>query len=341
MKFEKPKSSIERVVGSTPEFEEKILKEKAELFDDQIFEHLKGVEREITEEEKKMIGIANYATNAMRLKYGIDEFDIPAKNFHMIPEEEWAKEPAAQSSAGYYNAKMQGVVIRDKNRSKVKKLSAIIHEMLHFKSYNALQGLNNKEDKTQPKELYTYRIGLMGFSRDGKQKYFSELNEAITEELSKRTMRNLIGDLRENPIFSDELSETEGIIKEYSGTAIDGRGKSLFTGDTLYAEIITQETIPDQGGDATPNSYPSILTKEFVYKKQRRMLNSIIDRVWNKHKDIYKDQEEVFDVFAKAYMTGNLLTIGRLIEDTFGEGTLRKIGELNMRPEKKKPTKPV
>ena len=41
-----------------------------------------------------------------------------------------------------------------------------------------------------------------------------------------------------------------------------------------------------------------------------------------------EDKEEVFDLFASAALTGNLLTIGKLIDKTFGLGTFRKIGEM-------------
>lgn len=343
MKFEKPKSSIERVVGATSEVEKEILKEKAELFDNQIFESLKGAEREKNAEDLEMIGIANYATNAMRLKYGMEEFDIPAQNFHIIPGHEWVKDQSLDGIAGVYNSSMQAVVMRDTGATSLVMLSTFIHEALHFKSYNALQILDadNRSEKiglTNISKAKSYRDGLMTRSRDGKEHYFSELNEAITEELSKRLMAGMKNELEESPLFAEEIRQTQELIKKHSSTIADN-GRRLFTSDTLYAET----TEPDNFLDATMiflgKRSEKIRTKVFAYGKQRRMLNSLIDKVWSKHKDIYKDQEEVFDVFAKAYMTGNLLTIGRLIEDTFGEGTFRKIGELNMRPEKKASTK--
>lgn len=336
MKFEKPKSSIERVVGASLESEEKILKEKAELFDEQIFNGLKGKEREKNEDDLRMITIANLVTNDLRRKYGMDDFDIPAKNFHIIPEDKWI-ETENKYWAGVYRPLMQGIAIKDKSKSKLRTLSSIIHETLHFKSYNALQLSSvEKSDPNQEPILMSYRIGLEARSRDGKEKYFSELNEAMTEELSKRILVDIYGELRSEPMFEEEILRSEKIIQKYPD-AITKSGKRLFTSDTIYAEAETANDALVMIGKRSVK----LKTKSYVYKKQRRMLNSLIDKVWNKHKDIYKDQEKVFDVFAKAYMTGNLLTIGRLIEDTFGEGTFRKIGELNMRPEKKEPPKSV
>ena len=55
----------------------------------------------------------------------------------------------------------------------------------------------------------------------------------------------------------------------------------------------------------------------------------MIDKILEKNPDKFQDKEEVFEVFAKGMITGNILPVGRLVERTFGKGTLRKIGELD------------
>lgn len=336
MKFEKPKSSIERVAGAPPELEEKILKHKAEVFDDQIFESMKGKEREKSAEDLEMIAIANNSTNVLRKKYGMDNFDVPAKNFHMVPKEKW---PPGEDSDGIYSSSAQSIAIKDADESRLYTLSKLIHESLHFKSYNALQILSAEKTEADKKpELSSYRVGFATYSRNGKIEYFSELNEAMTEELSKRILSDLLGSLRHNPIFSEEIQKTEEIANKYSGAKVKS-GKLLFTGDTLHART----EIPNDLGEIIRymigKRSPTIKTESHTYRKQRRMLNSLMDKIWNKHHDKFKDQEEVFDVFARSYMTGNLLPIGRLIEDTFGKGTFRNIAELDMSSKKKEPPK--
>ena len=66
-----------------------------------------------------------------------------------------------------------------------------------------------------------------------------------------------------------------------------------------------------------------------TYKSERRILNTLIDKILEKNPDKFQDKEEVFEVFAKGMITGNILPVGRLVERTFGKGTLRKIGELD------------
>jgi hypothetical protein len=43
----------------------------------------------------------------------------------------------------------------------------------------------------------------------------------------------------------------------------------------------------------------------------------------------FKDASEIYDLFRRGMMTGDILPLGRLIDRTFGKGTLRRIGELD------------
>ena len=322
MKFEQSKSSIERVAGASSEAEQEILKQSGEIFNDQIFKGLEGKEREKTAEELEVIDIANNLTNEVRRSYGLENFDVPPKNIHIIPAAKW---PGGGSEDGVYDSRLQGVAVKDAGDPKLYTLAVTIHEMLHFKSYNALQVIDGKKSEAE-----SYRIGFATRSRDGKNKYFSELNEAMTEELGRRIFQKAVGGLRNNPIFTEEINKTEEVIKKYP-KATSKSGKKLFTGDTLYAKTEAPADLIGMIKYALGKGSPQIITIRHTYKKQRGMLNSLMDKVWNKHRDEFKDQEEVFQFFAKAYMTGNLLSIGRLVEETFGKGTFRKIAELDMK----------
>lgn len=322
MKFEKAKSSIERVVGISPEEEKNILKLKAEVFDDQVFKEFEGKEREKTPEEVQIIEVANDLTNEVRRRYGLDNFDVPPDNIHVIPADKWMWE---KTTDGLYNARLQGVAMQEDVDSRVSMLATVVHEMLHFKSYNALQVASGEESRMHQ----SYRVGFMTFSRDGKEKYFTELNEAITEELSKRLVLSSIPDLRRNSLFAGEINQTEKIYQKYP-EAKSKSGMPLFTADTLYAEAAIPADWKEIFQYMIGKRSPDITVKKHSYRRQRKMLNSLMDKIWNKHKDEFKDQEAVFDVFARSYMTGNLLPIGRLIEDTFGKGSFRRIAELDM-----------
>lgn len=311
-------SSIERVVGNLPEVEKvRILHEKGARFDNQVFDNLKGKERPKSPEELEIIDLANKATNELRQKYGLEDFDIPARNIHVVKDKDW---PDDEKGNAFYTPMSQAVIAREAP-SKIAFLKKIYHEMLHFKSYNALQMITDEKS-----ELDTYRTGLTVTTRDGSQTYFTNLNEAVTEEMTKRFTSQLFG----NPLFEDETKQTNDVISDYSG-AVTYTGEPLFTEDTYYAEVQDTKTWKDALGRifGTQKKRIKLSTEAFTYKPEREILNTLIDKIFERNGEYFEDKEEVFEVFAEAMMTGNILPIGRLVENTFGTGTFRKIGELD------------
>lgn len=311
-------SSFERVVGNIPETEkEKILQEEGERFDDQIFEELKGKERKKTSEELQIISIVNEATNEIRQSYGMENFDIPPKNVHIIAEEAWPME----KSVAFYNSMFQGIALREQP-AKIVFMEKVFHEMLHFKSYNALQ-ITTEENP----ELNEYRVGLTVHARNGKMMYFVNLNEAVTEEMTKKFAAKLFND----SLFAKEMKQTENIMMRYPH-AVTSSGKLLFDKDTFYAEVDGKKSWGKAIGrlSGTQEKTKKITTECFTYRRERRILSTLIDKIIKRNPDKFHSREEVFEIFTKGMMTGNILPVGKLIEKTFGKGALRRIGELDI-----------
>lgn len=310
-------SSFERVVGNISEAEkEQILRDKGERFDNQAFEDLKGKERKKTPEELQIISLANEATNEVRKKYGLENFDIPSENIHIIAEEAWPRE----KSVAFYSSMFQGIATREQP-AKIVFMKNVFHEMLHFKSYNALQVTSGDNP-----ELDGYRVGLTVHTRDGKKRYFVNLNEAVTEEMTKRFVTKLFN----NPLFGEEARQTREVITRYPRAVTDS-GEQLFDNDTFYAKVKDKKSC-DEAADplfGVQEEPVKINTVGFTYQSERKILNTLIDKILKRNQDKFQDREEVFEVFAKGMVTGNILPIGRLIEKTFGNGTLRHIGELD------------
>jgi hypothetical protein len=302
------KSSFERVIGKVSDIEkEKILKSREEIFNDQAFEELEGKECEKTPEELQIIDLANKMTNEIRNKYGLENFDVPAKNIHIIKKEEWPR----KGKDGFYKSNFQGVAMPEEV-VKLAFANTVFHEMVHFKSYNALQ-----VTKAENPEIDDYRVGLTIKTRDGKKMFFSSLNEAITEEIVKRHFLENAKALSENPLFAQEIKQSREVIREHPN-AKTNLGEPLFDSDTYYAEI---KKISDD------KKVTTILTKAFTYAKERWALNTLINKLFERNRKNFKNTDEVFEVFEKGMMTGNILPIGRLVDGTFGKGTFRKIGE--------------
>ena len=311
-------SSFERVVGNISETErEQILRDKGERFDDQAFEGLRGKERTKTPKELQIVTLVNEATNEVRQRYGLENFDIPPNNIHVITEEEWPRE----KSTALLNSMLQGVAMREK-LSHIAFMKTAFHEMLHFKSYGAAQITTGENP-----ELDEYRLGLTVTTRDGKKIYFVNLNEAMTEEMTKLFAKKLLN----NPLFIDEIRQTRDVMEKHA-QAITASGEPLFDEDTFYAEIQGGKSWRESADRLFGKLFGSsvkISTEGFTYKQERKILNTLIDKIFQRNPEMFQEREEVFEVFAKGMMSGNILPVGRLIEKTFGYGTFRKIGELD------------
>ena len=59
-----------------------------------------------------------------------------------------------------------------------------------------------------------------------------------------------------------------------------------------------------------------------------KRFNLLLEEICKKNPE-FSSTDQVFDIFAKAVMTGKLLKVARLIEKTFGMGSFREIGEGN------------
>src|SRR5439155_17220707 len=132
-------SSFERVVGNIREStKEKILDKTDEQFRNQTFESLIKRERQKTPEELHLLTLANSATNELRRKYGLADFDIPAENIHIVKDNAWGEGKDEEGSSGLYRPELQAILMREQPSHSVL-LDMAMHELLHFKSYSALQ----------------------------------------------------------------------------------------------------------------------------------------------------------------------------------------------------------
>lgn len=310
-------STFDRVVGHVSEAEKKsILKEAGERFANQSFEELEGLEREKTPDELHILSFVDDATNEIRRRYGLADFHIPEANFHVILADRWPKHKTTS-----FVPMLQGGIIKERD-GKMPFAKKIFHEMLHMKSYGALQATAET-----PSEIIDYRCGLTVKTRDGEHVRLVNLNEAVTEELTRRFVMEQFDD----PFFSEEARRTWETAQRFRNQrAHDG---SLMFGDSTYFADVHEERSPvlDEFGNETGiydvrKTYES---ENFTKERERAILDTLIRKLFERNPDRFEDPDAVFDLFARGMMTGDLMSLGRLIDRTFGEGALRKIGKLD------------
>jgi hypothetical protein len=301
-------TSVSKVVGEgrDPEVARKVIEHMDWRFGHQKFQALEGREKQKSPEETEIVRYANEVTNVLLKRLGVAEFDISPENLHLIGDDIWDEDKAD----AFYETGAQAAAVRAKYLSKTHLLALSAHELLHFKSVNAVRA----EDKGE--RLSVYRCGYRITTRDGKD-MFRWLNEAVTEELTKQ----LVKTSQSGQLFRDELQQTEEAEK-YSGRSKndirrDDNGKAFFTDDLYYARY-----------EGMKNGQLRFSGERFVYEGERKILHTLIAKLYDRNRDQFKNEDELFERFAKGMFTGTE-PIGGLIEKTFGKGTFKKLGELD------------
>jgi len=313
-------ANLERVVGKMTENERNEIARNiitSEYLDSEKLLMDFGTERKHTPGEIQAIEEVNKYTNDIRKKYKLGNINWPDKNVFITE-----KIDSGRMHGGLFDPLLQKIYFRDHD-SLLTNLRYICHEMIHAKSYCAMQLTQKK------RTVKTYRSGLNVFTRntdsdDEKSRYFESLDEAVTEELTKRYMDEQLRN--NNPLYANEVNVTYDIIKEeqdFSRDEAKNHDDVKMWGRIGEGEIY----MLTRGGGDKPKQ--QINYHRYGYSNERKMLLSLCEKIANDDADNFNDKEAVFEMFVKAKFTGNILPLGRTIDGLYGKGTFRKIGEMD------------
>lgn len=131
--------------------------------------------------------------------------------------------------------------------------------------------------------------------------------------------------------------EGEGFLRQYrSGISINSRDSKYSYLDNLeegIVELLTENFFHEEieKSDLFKEEIENLNkvgTKiDFTRKGEREALTNLAKAIWEKNKEEFGSQEEVLRIFIEAQLNGNILRLGKLIEHTFGKGSLRKLAE--------------
>lgn len=304
---EKRETGVSRLVGFSPEEEKEVLKQAENIFKDQsnkkiLESDIKLFEREKTPEEIEMINDILSKMPEFVSKYGADLPPVIADHIHILDEKNLTKEAREEKAKnpenGGYVPAQQFAYIFDTG-SPLKNAGAIVHELLHFSSFNSFE----KNTKLGKREAKIRRTGfeIHDNSGDGKEVYFLDFNEAIIEELAKRFDKEYFSSI---PPLKKEVQDRQEFIDKHRG------GKQ---GDVSFVQIKQAEA-----GTLDWQIEP------YAYSKYRKQLRDMIKNIYEKNKGSFKSREEIFNVFASSAMSGKLLASARLIEKTYGKHSFRE-----------------
>jgi hypothetical protein len=309
-----------RVVGGASEEVKEKTKQEIEL---RLTDHIKSLseadQKEIkrleypkTEEEYSLINFANAETNRLREESGMEPYTIPAENYHIVPPELFKKVTNSGSSAMASSMDQASVYNANQFRDNpVRFGAATLHETLHLKGHYAVEVEETEKEGKKVERRTQYREGISALAaqkkkdEEGYHSHFDGLHEAIVSEQEKRSFPNLLA----LPILKKEKEKLSSAEARKLAENISKR------------EGIPVEEIYWVG--ERENEY-----NNFGYGTQRKVLNYVCEEIQRQFPKRYQSPEEVFKEFLKAQFTGQLLPIARLVEDTFGEGSFRMLGNM-------------
>ncbi len=253
----------------------------------------KDAEREKTLEEKEIIEAVIKKLNVFLSQYGAKPLDIKETHVHVLDKSKMSDsdvefiEKTFHGTMAFFERRGQEVIVSGwKINGNLEFANAIVHELIHFLSYNSVI-----VDDAARSGFAPHRLGLLAQSArlENNPIYFRELNEAVTEELTIQFFQYL----KEVPVLAEECKIIEEAIEKYSDSDI-----SAVRGEKIYS---------------------------YAYLKERIRLNNLIKILYEKRKSDFSSEGEVFNVFARAAMTGEVKELATLVETTLGTGTFKKL----------------
>ncbi len=307
-----------RIVGRASAEKKKQVKKEIEQALFSHFESLSQREREQfekleypkSEKELALIQFANEETSRLMQEAGIEPYDVPVDNFHIIPPELFKKAASDDVTAAVFNTK-QGIIFDAQHfRDNPVNFGAVaLHELLHLKAHFSMevQEEDDKVSKTPYREGVAIRA-LQRYRYHGKDhQHFAGLGEAIVAETEKRFLAKLLDHpelaTEKKWLMSDEAKEMKRKLVEERGIPED---------DIIWV------------GKKSNDDWEAV-----SYPRQRDVLSYVCAEIQKQFPNEYQDADDVYKIFLKAHFTGQLLLLGRLVEKTFGGGSFRLLGNMD------------
>jgi hypothetical protein len=289
----KPKSpGYDRFVGAGDL--EQLLKARNSLGVLEKAEHPLAYERQKTREEAAVIfEILDTMPEFIR-EYGAEtERYVYSKQIHLVDETSPDAEKAlthCRGVAGILDIDTEQIEIVSSKKGLVDIAHTIVHELMHLHSFKSVT-VKKHEPPEEGAFLEIRRVGLQHKLDDN---FFLFMNEAMTEELTKR--------------FCERNFPNSAFLKETFRKHAQ---------DTVAQEVESPvHRIIDESAESL-----------YSYQLERLHFVGLVESLYERNKSDFACYEDTFKLFSTAMFTGRLLPIARLIEKTFGPGSYRRLGE--------------
>lgn len=320
---EEARTLTRSVIGAKDEKEAvKILAEHMEKFaqpwilpeNPEHADQMKEARESLTENERAVVGMANTEIDAYRARFGLAPFEIPESHVLLFRDRAWETDKESRSRGSFYTHRQVSAIDATLREKPYRIETTMHHELTHAKAYSSIRVAGRYEDGDP---MLRFRTGVSFIGKDGKA-HLDGLNEAITEELTRRMM-----------VKAKKSNHPALLAAKH---AMESRIGKEVTEEFLNDDESSSYYVEENG---------KIFTSYFSYRKEREMLDSLLDAVSEQgpKKDDGTpalDREAAFDKLLAGYFTGNLLPFGRAMNTAFGRGAFREFGRLDTAEEQMK-----
>lgn len=313
-----------RIVGDAHEdYKEKVREEIEESFfhhNDSLskedWEEIIMVEHAKSEKEIELINFANQETNRLMQEAGVNPYNIPLENFHLIPSEKYQNATSSESHGAATFYYKQAILFNAERFKDELLLFGVVafHEVLHLKSHFSVEA--EEGDDWIAKSRYREGVSVISSQKAEERgevhSHFVGLHEAIVSSQTKKTIPAILNQMC--------LKKEKEWLESEKARKIKRRISKIknIPEDDIY--WVSRDAEDYEGSD---------------YLGQRRVLNYVCTEIQKQFPDDYETVEDVFNEFLRAQLTGRLIGIGQLVENTFGKGGFRILGD--MREDKESP----
>jgi len=327
-KIEQP---FERIIRGTEEQKAKAKQLLQEAFNEVEYEDLKPYLVEQTREEREIIDQVVLTVDEIVKRYGGKPKPFPKdKIFVLRPG--GVREVTGGELGGAFNNPIAYRIVIDRTPSKLEFALTLAHELLHLRGYKSAQ-------VPRSGGVAPYRSGVVLYDLERNKEFFSELEEAIVTEI---TYNRVYQELARTQHFQKELLAVNEIKKWILDTTRKRNPQGLESAQRYLEEIYTFDNAEkilnvlrsDKNDDYKIGYLQGLFGVELKmgkYRKERRgereRLYRLLDEIVAKSGGKFKSRDDIFEELARANFTGNIIGIGRIIEETLGRGSFRRLAE--------------
>lgn len=291
-------------------------------------ESLSSLDNEIIKEQWQIEAIRkinNITKQYFKAKFNFNIRDLTPDDIHILKPKDMVE---VLKEMGKYNGEVPrglsmnrhmllSTEITEVAQPKLEFIKGIIHELLHTNEFKKMTEIKIRTGMNEYKIVSAMREGVSMRKPDKFQSEwrFQGLSEGITEMFSKEVLHQVVSS---DPAYQKEVDDKfSNVFKKVSREELIGV-MGLRSYDVIDVDVVNRK----DGG----KKYSWYLSG--TYLEEQELIFFVAANIARVKSDKYKSINEVMDLFFNAQYKGELLPLGREVDEIFGPGTFRLLSAI-------------